>query len=344
MTRSEGRAARATAWLCALLLLTLTAPSRAAEGDEAGARSLFGEGRKLADAGHYSEACSKFEESLRLDPGVGTSFNLADCQEHLGRTASAWTRFLEVAAATRRDGQVTRARVAQARADALEPRLARMVLAVSSPAPGLVVERDGLVVDAAGWETPVPVDPGPHVVEARAPGRRTWSQRTTVPDAPATLVIAVPALEVSTVALPPATVSSRATPPSPVRLPIGEPARRWSRPTVALGALGVAGLAAGAFFAVRFQSENDQAKALCVVGPNNLCLTPTEMMQHQTFVDDARRDSVLAYVGAGIGTAALLSAAYLWWRSRRGPSPTPTARLSMSPAIGQPGAVLVVVW
>ena len=343
MIRSEGGAGRTTASLCALLFLTLgmPSPSRAAPHDEAGARALFVEGRKLADAGHYPEACLKFEESLRLDPGVGTTFNLADCQEHLGRTASAWQRFLEVAAATRHDGQTERARAAQARADALEPRLARLVISVSAPAPGLVVERDGLAVGAAVWDTPVPVDPGPHVIEARAPGRRVWSQRTTVPDARATVVIAVPALEVSPPALSvaPATVASRATQPS-LSAPAVAPARRWSRPVIALGALGVAGLASGVFFAVRFDSANDQAKALCVIAPNNLCLNTDEMNRHQGFVDDARRDRVLAFVSAGVGTAALLSAAYLWLRPRRAPD----ARLSMRPAIGQPGAVMEVVW
>ena len=76
--------------------------SRAAFAEDAGnpaaARALFSEGRKLSAAGKYSEACPKFEESLRLDRGIGTKFNLADCWAHSNRTASAWGLFLDVAA------------------------------------------------------------------------------------------------------------------------------------------------------------------------------------------------------------------------------------------------------
>ncbi|HMC94795.1 MAG TPA: tetratricopeptide repeat protein, partial [Polyangia bacterium] len=202
MTRSDrGLASVGISAFFSMLLLSwvaLTAPARAAGPDEAaaGARVLFGEGRKLADAGRYAEACLKFEESLRLDPGQGTSFNLADCQEHLGRTASAWARFLDVAAATRLAGQPERERVARARATALEPRLARLAIVVPWPDDRLVVLRDGRPVGASAWGIPVPVDPGTHRVEATAPARKTWSQDTTVPDAPTTVEVSVPRLEI----------------------------------------------------------------------------------------------------------------------------------------------------
>src|SRR6185312_13224264 len=113
----------------------LPARARAAE-DEAAARALFFEARRLVAAGNYAAACPKFEDSYRLDPGIGTSFNLADCYEHSGRTASAWARFLDVAAATKAAGQLDRERVARARAAALEPKLARMTLKVEAKVPG----------------------------------------------------------------------------------------------------------------------------------------------------------------------------------------------------------------
>src|SRR4051794_32728475 len=112
MIRSNGRWLSAIAVFCALWLAGPPAFSLAAESDEAGARALFAEGRKLVDAGNYPAACIKFQDSFRLDPGVGTNFNLADCLERIGRTASAWAHFLDVAAATRAAGQVERERVA----------------------------------------------------------------------------------------------------------------------------------------------------------------------------------------------------------------------------------------
>jgi len=38
----------------------------------------------------------------------------------------------------------------------------------------LVVLRDGLVVGSASWGTPMPVDPGEHMVMLTAPGKRPW--------------------------------------------------------------------------------------------------------------------------------------------------------------------------
>jgi tetratricopeptide (TPR) repeat protein len=337
MTRSEGRAA-VTIVLVVCLLARAAAPACAAEHDEAGARVLFGEGRKLADAGRYAEACLKFEESLRLDPGVGTSFNLADCQEHLGRTATAWTRFLEVAAATKREGQLERARVAQARADALEPKLARWVITVSAPAPGLVVARDGLAVSAAAWGTPVPVDPGPHRVEASAPDRKTWSQSVAVPDGPGTLEVSVPALE----PLPPLRVASQGAPPLLVQTPAVDSGRRLTGASVALGALGVTALAVGAYFGSQFRAENERLTLLCQ--PNSTCQDAKEEAQYNGLKEDARRDRVLAFTGAGIGAAVLLTGAYVWWRGPRKPSPSRATHVSMQFTGGPLGVHLEGAW
>src|SRR3954452_21806015 len=105
MIRSNGRWLSAITHFCALWVEGPPAFSLAAESDEAGARALFAEGRKLVDAGNYPAGSIKFQDSFRLDPGVGTNFTLADCLERIGRTASAWARFLDVSAATRAAGQ-----------------------------------------------------------------------------------------------------------------------------------------------------------------------------------------------------------------------------------------------
>ena len=112
MTRSDRRATALVRLLLLLVGALLPAALRAAEVDEAAARVLFMEGRKLAASGDYPAACTKFEASYQLDPGIGTNFNLADCYEHTGRIASAWARFLDVAAATRVANQPERERVA----------------------------------------------------------------------------------------------------------------------------------------------------------------------------------------------------------------------------------------
>lgn len=330
--------------ICALCFSALPALSRAAGSDEAGARVLFAEGRKLAAAGNYVEACPKFEDSFRLDPGIGTNFNWADCLEHIGRTASAWARFVEVAAATKAAGQVERERVARARAVALEPKLARLVVVVRSPVPGLLVARDGVALAPASWGSSVPVDPGDHLVEATAPGKRTWSQNTAVPDAPTTVSVSVPALEPLPPSQPRLAAPMGATSASQLSLvPRAERARRASIPVVAFGALGAVALATGALLALKVVAENGDAKGLC--SNNNTCGSLDEKMRHDTLVSDAHSDRNLAFISAGIGGAALLAAGYLWWRPAHSePTKDPAAGLSVRPLAGALGAHLEIDW
>ena len=63
-----------------------TAGARADDANASSADRLFNEANGLVQTGHYAEACPKFEQSQKLDPAIGTQFNLADCFEHVGRT------------------------------------------------------------------------------------------------------------------------------------------------------------------------------------------------------------------------------------------------------------------
>src|SRR5262245_23511913 len=93
--------------IAAVLSGALLAPGLAradVSADKAAAEALFNHAKQLVKEGKLSEACPKFEESLRLDPGIGTLLYLADCQEKAGKTASAWARFLEAAAAAKAAG------------------------------------------------------------------------------------------------------------------------------------------------------------------------------------------------------------------------------------------------
>ena len=120
--------------------------------------------------------------------------------EHIGRTASAWAAFLDVAASAKTAGQGDRERVARGRASALEPKLSRMIYDIPSPAAGVDVKRDGTQVGHASWGTPVPIDPGAHEVAVTAPGKKAWTSRVTVAVG-ASVKVAVPLLEESPVAL-----------------------------------------------------------------------------------------------------------------------------------------------
>jgi serine/threonine-protein kinase len=170
------------------------------------AEVLFDDGRRLVAAGRYPEACVKFAESERLDHGVGTLLNLADCYEHAGRLASAWAEFRAAAAAAAEAGQPDREAIATDRMRALTPALQRLALRVppaDAALPQFELRRDDIRIDPPLWGVPVPIDSGPHRVEARASNRKVWAVVIDVPARRGAVVTQnVPRLEEKDVALP----------------------------------------------------------------------------------------------------------------------------------------------
>jgi hypothetical protein len=168
-----------------LLLLHVSAvhAQEPATQARAAAQALFDEARRLMAEGKSEEACPKLEESQRLDPGVGTQFNLAVCYEAIGRTASAWSIFLEVAAAARSAAERAREQAARARAATLEPKLSRLRIVVPQPArtPGLRIARGSVMVGPGQWDVPLPTDPGTYTITASAPGKKAWTVQVSVP-------------------------------------------------------------------------------------------------------------------------------------------------------------------
>lgn len=184
MVKPRYRLARAgaLALLVAAAVAREPAPARAQPGDEAAAEALFREARALMKRGDYRAACPKLEESQRLDPGVGTLLNLALCYEKTERLASAWAKYSEASEAAAKLDDGRRQRAAAEKAEALEPRLYRLVILVPrrSRIEGLTVRRNGTAVGRGAWGAKVPVDRGKMVIEASADGRRPWRKTVTV--------------------------------------------------------------------------------------------------------------------------------------------------------------------
>src|SRR5580704_9685893 len=190
-------------------------------GSKVAAESLFEDARALVAAGKYAEACPKFADSQRLGPSVATLLNLANCWEKLNRTATAWAAYREAASAANAAGRKDYLATALKHADGLAPKLARLTVTVSQPAPGLQVKRDGVVVESAEWGTGIPVDIGSHSIEASAPGRKSWQVALDVAQDGAQAAVTVPALEEAPVepAAPAAPLPSAASPAAPPATP-----------------------------------------------------------------------------------------------------------------------------
>src|SRR5882672_5018849 len=94
--------------------------------DPAAAEALFREGRAAAQRGEWETACPKLRESQRLDPAAGTLLNLADCEQHRGKVATAWQLFRQVVESLPESDE--RVPLAKHRAADLEKRLPHLTI------------------------------------------------------------------------------------------------------------------------------------------------------------------------------------------------------------------------
>jgi len=157
-----------------IVLASLIARTASAQAGPA-AQALFEAGRVLMKSGAFADACIKFRESYRLERASGTRLNLALCEESLGNLARSWELFRALATALPSDDarlQLVRDHLAQ-----LERRVPRVVLRSEPTLPrGASVEVAGMHVTRDGFDVPIPVDPGDHILWVETPGylRRSY--------------------------------------------------------------------------------------------------------------------------------------------------------------------------
>lgn len=294
-------------------------------GDKSAAQALFDEARRLTAEQRWADACPKLAESQRLDPSMGTQFYLAECLEHVGRVATAWTDYLEVADAARAAGLADRDRYARARADALQPRLARLTVRVSIEAartPDLEVTRDGEALGRAQWATAIPLDPGEHEITASAPGKQRWTTKVKVEEATA-LEVTVPALEDARAAAPPIAPPPIAPPPGLSRLHVAG---------IVTGAVGIVGLGIGTGFGVAAIVKKNESNSAGFCDAANTCDATGKGLRRDSL--HAATASTIAFVA---GSAAVAASAVLLVIAPSSPR-RPPAGAALSLGIG-PGSL-----
>ena len=317
-----------------LALVAAARPAQAQTTDEKAAQKAYDEGMKLLDRGKVAEACPKLEESQRLDPAMGTQFRLAECWEKLGRTASAWALFRQVVSEAQAAGRNDRAAVSTTRAAALEARLTRILIIVapSAKVPGLIVRRDGAVVDEAQWGRGVAVDPGDHVISATAPGKKSWEQSQAARSG--TVEITVPSLEPGDGATGPE------APSVPVVATPEEPSgpHRSVVPGVALGGVALAGLGAGIALVVAANGKSDEAamtRAGLLGGSCNVASPDcTALAGSARAAGTLSNAAFWMLLGSGFATAGAVT--YFLWPAGKAPTPS-GAVVHVLPSVGVGG-------
>ncbi len=298
------------------------------EGAEAKAQTggtaevLFDEGVALVDAGKLAEACQKFAASERLEHAPGTLLNLADCYEKTGQFASAFEAYNKVAVEARDAGKAARAQEARAHADALKPRISKLVIELGpevAVTPGLSVKRNGAVVERDLWGQSMPVDAGEQKITVSAPGKAPFQQTVTVREADSATV----------------TVSALEDPRMPAQK-IG---------ALAAGGVGVAGLVVGSVVGALALSKWGDAVEACngPAGSPTACATPAQVQDASKLGSEANGLATVSTIGFVVGGVGLAAAGILWFTTPRvSAAPREGASWQVVPLAGPGGFGAVV--
>jgi len=278
--------------------------------DRALAEALFRDGKALVASERLEEACVKFQESQRLDPALGTLLYLATCYAQTGKTASAWAAFQSAAEMAQRSKDTARERLAREREKALEAKLSRLSISISIPVQGMQIKVDDRAIGSGALSTALPFDPGPHVIEATAPGERTWSETIELEPGPVVRKIQIPPMQNAVVQTAPEV--SKPAPKPVARLHTDQSTSGVDWHLVGLVTLGVgaAGVVTGSYFGLHAYSQAKDADHYCS-GQN--C-----SQQGLSGYDSAHKSAVYANVGFGVGIVGLAAGTYfIAWHSSK---------------------------
>lgn len=298
-------------------VLVASAPAYAQADVAAQAETLFREGKRLLEAQDFMNACAKLAESYRLEPATGALLALAVCHEGQGRTATAWVEYGEVAARSHREGRPDREAAAREKLAALEAILSTLIISPSPQAERigwLRIQRDGLDLAPAAWGVAIPVDPGTHVVDASAPGRKPLRLSVAIGTQPERKTIIIPDLEVLPPVVQPPPEPLWMGPAAPATPAVQQPSglityRRSTASRVLIGLAvpaliaGATALAIGGYYGERALTKKKEYDK-----DPNCTYSCTALIEANTAGDHATRWVVSGSIAAAIGVVLLIVA------------------------------------
>jgi len=279
------------------------------------AREQFGQALALQTAGDWTGALTLLKEVAAVKSTPQVRFNMALCEEKLGKLVAALGDYELAAADARAEKADQVAEEVEGRLEALRQRIPKITVKRGSGADAASVALDGVSVGDQVIGTPMPTDPGPHTVEAKAPGMKPFRQAIRVAEQQSETVELVLEAEPA----PPAAASG---PGGGVRS--GSKGARIAG--FVIGGVGIASLgASGVFYGLR-ASKISHLDSLC---PSRQCPSKAQ----QSDIDAGKRDTTIANVTLAVGIAAVAGGVVLVLTS--GPSSEPSVALAPAPGGAQ---------
>jgi len=314
--------------LLAATLVWLAAPS--AHADDRSAARLYNEGWQLYKDKQYAEACPLLERSLAASPMIRTRGALALCYEASGKYASAYNTWRAVAEQAARAGAVEAATLKRAveKTEQLVARITRMVFEPADSPTGLQVWLDGRLLAANELNVPVPVDPGEHTIEAKAPERVDWKSTFEIAATEAGQTRRLPIeplapIEPAHVDTPPPPVVEKPPPTPVVERPPPTPPLKYA--AVATAGAGLVAVAVGTIFAFGARSSWHDAKALGCDG-SGVCRTQKGV----DLINKAGSKATIATISLITGVALIGGGGAMWFLARSPGKPEPAVTPDVS--------------
>ena len=289
---------------------------------------LFTDAMNLIAQEKYDAAIPLLEEAQRIDPGIGTQFNLAVCYARTQRLALAWKNFRQVETLARTAGKKERADAARAKLDELRPHVRSISVQLAAGATASV-SVDGELLPASELAF-IPLDPGEHRIDVTAPGRTPFEKLILITDADGEHQdVVVPALAPLVTRTEIRTVTEETT---NTRRTLG----------YVFGSVGLAGVAAATVTGILILSDKSTADERCK--PD--CVTSTGEVD-ATGADAVQRGrtllpiNIVSWVVAGAGLGA--GAFFLITSRKQAPQAAQAARTTILPTFDARGGASAVL-
>jgi hypothetical protein len=308
------------------------AAATASADNKTKADDLFKQAKKLMADKRYSEACPKFEESYKLDPGIGGELNIGKCFEEWGKIGSAYRAYIDAEKQAKAGGDSREAKIHELVA-AIEAQVPRLTIRVAPDADtdGLKLTIDGATVGTDELGKPQFVDPGPKNVDysTTAQGKKTKL-----------VVIERGGSSEVTLELPkgkPNKIEHEGKPKDKVVAAPPDPGRTQRIAGIAVGSVGVVMIGVASYMTLSARSKYNDALAMHCMNMTTAC-----DMQGLTDTHDARHSANVATAVFLIGLGAVGGGVALYLTAPHG---TPAAKehaLYLVPTIGSDGAGLAL--
>ncbi len=271
------------------------------------ARAQFQRAIELEQAGDYAGALKLFRRvgQVKMTPQV--RYHIATCEENLGKMVAALGGYR--LALQRSEGmhpgfiQEVKQSIAY-----LEERIPRLLVRRGQGAEAAAIELDGVELGDKSIGSKIPLDPGPHTVQAMAPGYKDYSQ---------TVMLAEGEVEELTLELEPEKRSEPERPaPEPPPQQDPEPPKGYGFAPFITGGAGIAVAATGGILLGVSQGRVARAKELC--GGTTMCehlgdTDPEAWNEVRDLQRTARNLEMAGWVTGGVGIAAICAGTALYF-------------------------------